>query len=656
MSEWKYNMPWRTNFEAYEVAGWGVGIATALTVNAYLDMPSLPCYMAVAIQAAYGIRALPDAYYVYKHKRRLAKKPDVLIMKIEEVIDAMIKYPDSYIFGKGFQWGQPEGQSAFELLKRDLSKLVAKTDEDFMGLGWIHQVGDQSDYIRTVESLLSLHTLITGTTGSGKTTYYKLIILQAALKKQPLVMVDPKNDEGLAKWMEMCLDFVDRGEKFNYFSLAHPEKSVRISPITNFTRSGEVANRIISVIQRSDSTSDPFIAFATMSLTSILEMMKMCEIKPTLKSLKTQLGSNITALAELVTMAITIVGREVLSASVFDAMLAARKSRLQGKTVDPVAIAKVCAELYMTDIRQNKTFPDIEAGIDTLMHNREHFQKMILNVMPILSQLTTGFMGDLLSPDTFDPDQLEDDRPIANVREIISTNGMLYLGLDALADNDTAAAVGSIFLSDITSVASEIYNFMQPRGEEVANVMILVDEAAEVVNDQVIKMLNKSRGAGFCMFIASQGTSDFEARLGSEAKMEQIIVNTNHFTALRTPSPKAQKAIMERVPLTKFKYIMRGHGSSAGSDPEQITGSVGERLMEEESELFPAPLLGWLPNLEFFALNQAKMIVKGKVPILTKPKDSKELAQIKRKAKKFQEIYEAKVRGEKIRSRSASTV
>ncbi|MEY8940922.1 hypothetical protein AB9K36_03935 [Klebsiella michiganensis] len=135
--------------------------------------------------------------------------------------------------------------------------------------------------------------------------------------------------------------------------------------------------------------------------------------------------------------------------------------------------------------------------------------------------------------------------------------------------------------------------------------------------------------------------------------MEQIIVNTNHFTALRTPSPKAQKAIMERVPLTKFKYIMRGHGSSAGADPEQITGSVGERLMEEESELFPAPLLGWLPNLEFFALNQAKVIVKGKVPILSKPKNQNEIDRIKAKAARFQKIYKEKVRGEKIRSKSA---
>lgn len=70
MSEWKYNVPWRPNFEAYEVAGWSFGIASSIAVNMYLDMPSLPCYLAVAVQAAYGIRALPAAYYVAKHKHR----------------------------------------------------------------------------------------------------------------------------------------------------------------------------------------------------------------------------------------------------------------------------------------------------------------------------------------------------------------------------------------------------------------------------------------------------------------------------------------------------------------------------------------------------------------------------------------------------------
>ena len=653
MSEWKYNLRWRTNFEGLETLGWTAGIAATIGVNTLFNMPSLPCYLSVAVQAAYGIRSLPAAWDIYTHKRRLKRKPKPLVMDMKSFIEQMIREPDSYLICRGFEWGQNEGQLASELIKRDIKKFVAKPSKNFMGLGWIHALGKKNEWIGISEELLSLHTLITGTTGSGKTTYFKLLILQAALKKQPLILIDPKNDEELAEWMKFCLDLVDRSTKYNYVSLAHPEKSARISPITNYTQAGEVANRITSVIQRADSTSNPFVSFGIMSLTTVVELMKICEIKPTLRNIKSQLSADISSLASLLIMAITKFGHKTLGESDFDIILQAKIDRYSSKIKGPKEIAEICADIYRNDIKGNKGKGDtsIEAGIDMFGHQREHFQKMILNVMPILSQLTQGFMSELLSPDSADEDELNDTRPISNIQDIITTGGMLYLGLNSLADAETGSAVGSIFLSDITSVSSTVYNFLKPGGQDLASVMVLIDEAAEVINDQVIKMLNKTRGAGFRLFISSQSTSDFEARLGSEAKMKQVITNTNHFTALRTPDPDAQEAVMKRVPPTKFKYIMRGHGSSAGADPEQITGSVGERLMEEEGELFQSQLLGWLPNLECMARNQANKIVKGKVPVILMPRNESELSDVRTIAKKYLSIYERqqKVRGEKSR-------
>lgn len=653
MSEWKYNLRWRPNYEGFEILGWAAGITATIGVNTFLDMPSMPCYLSVAVQSAYAIRSFPAAWDIYTHKRRLKRKPKPLLISMDSFIKTMIRDPDSYLIGKGFEWGQNEGQLASELIKRDIKKFIAKTPKNFMGLGWIHALGSKNEWVGISEELLTLHTLVTGTTGSGKTTYFKLLILQAALKKQPLILIDPKNDEELAEWMQFCLALVDRSEKYNYVSLAHPEKSARISPITNYTQAGEVANRITSVIQRSDSTSDPFVSFGIMSLTTVVELMKICEIKPTLRNIKSQLSSDITSLALLLIKSITKFGHQILGETDFDLILQAKIERYGQKIKGPKEVAELCSDIYRFDIKgtKGKGDPSIEAGIDMFGHQREHFQKMILNVMPILSQLTQGFMSELLSPDSGDEDELNDIRPISNIQDIITTGGMLYLGLNSLADAETGSAVGSIFLSDITSVSSNVYNFMKPAGHDLSSAMILIDEAAEVINDQVIKMLNKTRGAGFRLFISSQSTSDFEARLGSEAKMKQIITNTNHFTALRTPDPDAQEAIMKRVPPTKFKFIMRGHGSSAGADPEQITGSVGERLMEEEGELFQSQLLGWLPNLEFMAINQANKIVKGKVPILLMPRNDSEYNRVKRSAKQFLSLYERKlkVRGEKSR-------
>ncbi|TBV88661.1 DNA transfer protein, partial [Citrobacter freundii] len=120
MSEWKYNLRWRTNFEGLETLGWTAGIAATIGVNTLFNMPSLPCYLSVAVQAAYGIRSLPAAWDIYTHKRRLKRKPKPLVMDMKSFIEQMIREPDSYLICRGFEWGQNEGQLASELIKRDI--------------------------------------------------------------------------------------------------------------------------------------------------------------------------------------------------------------------------------------------------------------------------------------------------------------------------------------------------------------------------------------------------------------------------------------------------------------------------------------------------------------------------------------------------------
>lgn len=47
------------------------------------------------------------------------------------------------------------------------------------------------------------------------------------------------------------------------------------------------------------------------------------------------------------------------------------------------------------------------------------------------------------------------------------------------------------------------------------------------------------------------------------------------------------------------------------------TGNHGERLMEEEGDMFPPQLLGQLPNLEYIAKLSGGRVIKGRIPILT---------------------------------------
>lgn len=183
------------------------------------------------------------------------------------------------------------------------------------------------------------------------------------------------------------------------------------------------------------------------------------------------------------------------------------------------------------------------------------------------------------------------------------------------------SAIGSIFLADLAAVAGQRYNFGDAEELKRRPVNIFVDEAAETVNDQLVQLLNKGRGAGMRLYVATQTIADFEARMGSPAKARQVLGNTNHTIALRITDQDTQQYIADKIPKTYYKYVMRTQGNSTKDDPHMHSLNVGERLMDEEGELFPAQLFGQLPNLEFVAILAGGQIEKGRIPVLTRPKD-----------------------------------
>ena len=127
---------------------------------------------------------------------------------------------------------------------------------------------------------------------------------------------------------------------------------------------------------------------------------------------------------------------------------------------------------------------------------------------------------------------------------------------------------------------------------------MFVDEAAEVVNDPFIQLLNKGRGARLRLIVATQTFADFAARTGSEAKARQVLGNINNLIVLRALDAETQTYVTDSLPKTTVRSLMTTQGSnSSGTDPLLFTGNVSERLSEEEADLFPPALLGHLPKL-----------------------------------------------------------
>ncbi|MBB4868166.1 conjugal transfer pilus assembly protein TraD [Pseudomonas nitritireducens] len=609
MSEWEYTRYWRTNFEAREVAAWGASIVGSSAVQLLTSMPMTPYLVTVAVQAGFALAALPKALRVHNAKACLYGV-GVHNITIEDLVGMVRKNKDDIYFGEAFSWRQLHGQYSFELLATDLQEVLGKRGKrkaTVKGTKWIHGIGmhEEEACMRPADSR-NIHFLVCGTTGAGKSRWFDLLIAQCVARNEPVIVIDPKGDKGLAETCRATTSLIGKPHRFKYFHPAFPEKSVRMSLTKNFGRATEIASRV-AVLMKSEA-GDPFQAFSMMALNNVIQAMLICNIQPNLVGLRRTLEGDVPGLTIKVVMAY---GSEVFGEAQFGQMADAAVISAKVKPGDIEARAKVLRRVYYQDIAPVQPNSDIEGLLTMLEHERSHFTKMIAGLLPILVMLTAGAMGPLLSP-VLDP---EDTRPICDLNSIINGDQVLYMGLDSLSDSMVGSTIGSLALADLASTAGEIYNHRLPKP-----VNIFIDEASEVINDQLIQLLNKGRGAGINLYIATQTIADFKARLGDEAKAMQVLGNCNHVVALRVLDTDTQEFIASKLPKTRFKYVMRTQGNSPDQTGVRVGGNVGERLMQEEGEKFPSALLGELPDLEYFAIFAGGDLRKGRIPIVQFPK------------------------------------
>lgn len=93
----------------------------------------------------------------------------------------------------------------------------------------------------------------------------------------------------------------------------------------------------------------------------------------------------------------------------------------------------------------------VEGLLSVYRHSREHYAKITASLLPALSMLTAGALGESLSPEFDLTGKTDDPRPIVSLEDVISMQGVLYLGLDALPDAETASALGALLLSDLSA-------------------------------------------------------------------------------------------------------------------------------------------------------------------------------------------------------------
>lgn len=599
-----YEMPWRANYEMRASLGWALAGAVSVGVNYLTDLPQGPFWYMTGICSIMALVRIPAALRLKKLQRHLSGR-ELEFINLEKLQEKLKSQTDKLWLGRGFVWENRHAQRVFEILKRDWSSLTPSANtSSAIGQHWIH--GIEPNEIDIYQQLKDAegHTGILGTTGSGKTRLFDLLITQGIMRGDASIVIDPKGDKELVENAKRACEAKGEPEKFMYFNPAFPEISVRIDPMRNFTRPTELASRLAVLITPEGATSDPFASFGWLALNNIVNGLLLVHERPNLLNLRYYLEGGP---AGLVIEATQSFAKRILKDN-YEAKIAPYLQR-GGASGDKLAVQMFM--FYKDVVSKEATNTELDGLYTMYQHDRGHFVKMIATLMPIMSMLTSGPLASLLSPD---PNDLNDTRPIVDVPTLIDNGGTLCIGLDSLPDAVVGSAIGSLFASQLTAVAGERYNYGV--GDTFLN--LYIDEAAEALNNSVIQLLNKGRGAKFRLFLAAQTIADFVARLGSEDKALQVLGNLNNLISLRVIDNKTQEYITEGWPKTRVKYVMRTQGQNTDSnEPILHGGNQGERLMEEEADMLPAQLLGMLPNLEFVAKISGGRLIKGRIPILT---------------------------------------
>ena len=599
-----FDNPWRPNYESCQSMAWFGAVGVCLASAWFLPLPTTFAAVAASGCSLMGVLRLSKAWTRYSDTARtnFSGKTFIDIEGLKNATIDAIKRKEVWL-GSGFQWTDMEAQRMHALVSSGVAKTLGKEALSKDGSYWLHGLQKEEEVTAPLE-LLEGHTLIVGSTGVGKTRLFDLMIGQAILRGGPVVIIDPKGDQGLADNARRICESLGQPERFAYFNPAHPDKSVCLDPLRNWNRKTELASRVSALIP-SETGADAFVAFGWKVLQDICAGLIATGERPNLVSLRRYIEGGPD---DLLIKALLFHFRKCVPNWEKGAESYVKSSK--GKNKGPEAILLAYIAYYKEVVIHEWPNVDLAGLISTYEHNRDHFQKMVASLIPILSMLTADPLAELLSP-KHEPGS---EKVVLDMSKVIRNNMVLYMGLDSLADPTVGSAIGSVMLADMTAVAGDIYNYGQDQKKPID---VYVDEAAEVINTPTIQLLNKGRGAGFRLTVATQTFADFAARLGDENKAIQVLANTNNKIALRVQDPRTQQLFADGIPKIKSQTMAVSYGHNVGTESsEEYSASYKEQATVEEADLIPPPILSELPPLHFYARLSGGRTFKSRIPIL----------------------------------------
>jgi len=623
----KYEMPWRRPIELISALVWALAI---LAYIAYTPqrIPLRLGFPLLLLCAAFAVRRAWQGLAIIGIRAALSGRA-MQVMTTRELARITTE-PDQVVFGFGFEWQPVHSQRLYELAKIDYRELripppalrllgyVTPVQPDGeIGLPYIHGVEQYEILLSRPLQNFEGGTLVVGTTQSGKGVCLGWLITQAIRRGDVVIILDPKNSNRLKKLvMRACADYREP-DTFLWFHPAFPETGARLDFTFNWQKPTELASRIQSILP--PDTAGSFSAFGWDAVNVVTQAMVRLEMRPNLMKLTKYIEGGIEPILE---NSLERFYEDLLGlgwrAEPELVRLVDRARRGTIKSPSPIASCELLGfvEYYERFVHESRRDKALDSQVRVFRHNREHYQKITANLLPILSMLTSGDLGRSLSPDPFDAD---DERPIMNLEKIERGGHVLLMCLDSLPDPSVASAIGAMCLADLAARSGIRYNLGGYR-----RISLFVDEVSNVINQPLIEIMNKGAEGGIYTTAAMQTIADLAKRLGTQEAARMALGNLNNLIAFRTKDQPTQEFVTETFGQTAIHNTKVGRNTASDGHLGDFTMVESTQVSEEMSELIPTSLLGKLPNLQFFASVSGGRLCKGRFTLLDPEMDENE--------------------------------
>ncbi|PIZ05164.1 MAG: conjugative coupling factor TraD, PFGI-1 class [Gammaproteobacteria bacterium CG_4_10_14_0_8_um_filter_38_16] len=463
------------------------------------------------------------------------------------------------------------------------------------------------------------HTMILGTTRVGKTRLLELMIASDIRRNDSAVIVfDPKGDMDLLKRVCFEAKKSNRASDVIVFHLGYPSHSARYNPIGNFSRITEVANRVANQLP-SSGESAAFKEFAWRFVNIIANALEALGKKPNYKDMDKYILNIDSLMLEFCAKCLIDINPEWQQIVEIDAkMIDVKNLPMHLKSRKPFMIALVN---YMDKLNINNPVYD---GLKAIFnYDQTYFQKITASLSPLFSKLTSGRIAELISPNYFD---FDDERLIFDWLQVIRGKKIVYVGLDALSDSTVSSAVGNSMFADLCSTVGQIYKFGIQDGiadslskKTFNKINLYSDEFNELVGDEFIPLANKGGGAGLQLTVATQTGSDVLARLGSQAKANQVFGNFNNLICLRVLEESTARLLTDKLPqrvqVRDVIQVSSANDAATLTESTHFSSHTEDRITVTEVPLISSDDLMQLPKGQAFCLLDGGQLYKVRFPL-----------------------------------------